>query len=112
LLRLVRCVYQTERHSFNLTAALKDGARFEPARLVRTPPLARFRGLPSISLYPAHNTSTGYDLAVRPFKAIYLSAVVAIEISRLLKSGLLAWFGPRRPILIEMVSIEYLPVRH
>jgi hypothetical protein len=49
---------------------------------------------------PAHDTSTGYDLAVRPLKAIYLSAVVAIEISRLLESGFFAWIDPRRPILI------------
>jgi hypothetical protein len=51
-------------------------------------------------MYPARNKPAGYDLAVRPFKAIYLSTVVAIEISRLLKSGLFAWIDPRRSILI------------
>jgi len=54
----------------------------------------------------------GHDLAVRPFKAIYLSTVVAIKVSCLPKSLLLAWTGPRRTILIVMVSIEDFPVRH
>src|SRR5271166_2611480 len=54
----------------------------------------------------------GYDLAVRPFKAVYLSTAVAIKVSRLPKSLLLAWTGPRRTILIVMVSIEDFPVRH
>src|SRR5208283_142166 len=89
---------------------LKTGLYFAPARLVQTPPPPP--GLPSICIYPAHNMPIGYDLAVRPFKAVYLSTAVAIKVSRLPKSLLLAWTGPRRTILIVMVSIEYFPVRH
>src|SRR6516225_4983879 len=83
----------------------KKPVKANPPRSYKRPCLRSFRGLPSISLYPDHHTSAGYDLAVRTFKAINLSAVVAIDISRLAKSGLLAWIRPRRPVLIQMVSV-------
>ena len=103
--------------SSNLTPALKNRVYFEPRAAHTTPPTldafsSGYHLLQSISIYPAHNISIGYDLAVRSFKAIYLKPVVPIEVSRLPKSGLLAWIGPRRPIFIEMVSIENFPVRH
>ena len=67
--------------------------------------------LPPVRVYPAHHISLGYNLAIGPLESIDFETVVAMQVSRLPKSGLPAWIAAR-PILIEMVSIENFPIQH
>jgi hypothetical protein len=61
---------------------------------------------------PTHDFFLGYDPTIRPFNSVYFSATLSLKISRLLKRGLFAPDAPQSPVLIEIVSVKYFPVRH